>query len=114
MSQGKVQAIIQEDANAAIQSYKGRLFWLFIVGLFCYICIFYYLYVDSIAYAFGRSAFLYRITFCDTLVVIFLLSKHYHHKDALVFYPKSAEANESLAQLLKVQAGTYAVPAVLY
>jgi hypothetical protein len=47
ISQGKVQAIIQEDANAAIQSFK----------------------------------------------------------DALVFYPKSAEANESLAQLLKVQAG---------
>eukprot|EP00596_Hydrurales_sp_CCMP1899_P010163 CAMPEP_0119037214 /NCGR_PEP_ID=MMETSP1177-20130426/5419_1 /TAXON_ID=2985 /ORGANISM="Ochromonas sp, Strain CCMP1899" /LENGTH=607 /DNA_ID=CAMNT_0006998151 /DNA_START=90 /DNA_END=1910 /DNA_ORIENTATION=+ len=48
INKGKVQAIIQEDANAAIQSYR----------------------------------------------------------DALVFYPKSAEANESLAQLLRVQADT--------
>jgi hypothetical protein len=29
------------------------LFWLFIVGLFCYICIFYYSNVDSLTYAFG-------------------------------------------------------------
>jgi hypothetical protein len=71
---------------------------LFIVGLFCYFCIFYYLYVDSLTYAyifihiyiytytytytyiyiyaFGWSAFLGRIGFCDTFVVIFL-SKHH-------------------------------------
>jgi hypothetical protein len=36
------------------------------------ICIFYYLYVDSLTYAFGWSVFLCRIRFCDTLVVIFL------------------------------------------
>jgi hypothetical protein len=52
--------------------------WLFIVGLFCCIYIFYYLYVDSLTYAFGMSAFLRWIIFCDILVVIFL-SKHYHH-----------------------------------
>jgi hypothetical protein len=40
-------------------------------GLFCYICIIYNLYVDSLTYAFGWSAFLCRIRFCDTLVVIF-------------------------------------------
>jgi hypothetical protein len=27
--------------------FMGGMFWLFIVGLFCYICIFHYLYVDS-------------------------------------------------------------------
>jgi hypothetical protein len=53
--------------------------WLFIFGLFCYICIFYYLYVDSLTYAFGKSAFLFRIRFCDTLVVILFLSTHHHH-----------------------------------
>jgi hypothetical protein len=31
----------------------GEMFWLFIVGLFRYICIFYYLYVDFLTYAFG-------------------------------------------------------------
>jgi hypothetical protein len=45
--------------------------------MFCYICIFYNLYVDSLTYAFGWSTFLCRIRFCDTLVVIFL-SKHHH------------------------------------
>jgi hypothetical protein len=39
----------------------------------------YYLYVDSLTYAFGWSAFMCRIRFCDTLVVIFLLSKHHYH-----------------------------------
>jgi hypothetical protein len=43
-----------------------------VVGLFCYIFIFYYLYVDSLTYVLGWSAFLCRIGFCDTLVVIFL------------------------------------------
>jgi hypothetical protein len=38
----------------------------------------YYLHVDSLTYAFGWSAFLCRIIFCDTLVVIFL-SKYHHH-----------------------------------
>jgi hypothetical protein len=33
--------------------------------------IFYYLYVDSLIYAFGWSAFLSRIRFCDTVVIIF-------------------------------------------
>jgi hypothetical protein len=37
----------------------------------CYICIFYYLYVDSLTHAFGWSAYLCRIRFCDNLVVIF-------------------------------------------
>jgi hypothetical protein len=46
----------------------------------CYICIFYYLYVDSLTYAFDWFAFFSRIRFCDTLVVIFLLSKHHHHR----------------------------------
>jgi hypothetical protein len=49
----------------------GGLFWLFIVGLFCYICIFYYLYVDSLTHTFGWSAFLCRIRFYDTLVIFF-------------------------------------------
>jgi hypothetical protein len=57
----------------------GGMFWIFIVGLFCYICIFRYLYVDSLTYAFGWSAFLCRIKFCDTLVVKSFLSKHHHH-----------------------------------
>jgi hypothetical protein len=35
------------------------------------ICIFYYLFVDSFIYAFGWSAFLCRIRFCDTLIVTF-------------------------------------------
>jgi hypothetical protein len=35
------------------------------------ICIIYYLYVDSLSYAFGWSAFLCRINFCDNLVVVF-------------------------------------------
>jgi hypothetical protein len=48
------------------QSQMCGLFWLFIVGLFCYICIFYYLYVDSLTSAFGWSAFLCRIRFRDT------------------------------------------------
>jgi hypothetical protein len=59
------------------------MFWLFIVGLFCYFCIFYYLYVDSLTYAFGWSAFLCRIRFCDTLVVIFLSKHHHHHRELL-------------------------------
>jgi hypothetical protein len=50
-----------------------------IVGLFCYDISLYYLYVDSLTYAFSWSAFLCRIRFCDTLVVIFL-SKHHHHE----------------------------------
>jgi hypothetical protein len=52
----------------------GRyVFWVFIVGLFCfcYLCIFYHLYVDSFTYTFGWSTFLCRIKFYDTLVVIF-------------------------------------------
>jgi hypothetical protein len=36
-------------------------------------------YVDSLTYAFGWSAFFCRIRFCDTLVEIFFLCKHYHH-----------------------------------
>jgi hypothetical protein len=51
--------------------FMGGMFWLFIVGLF-------YFHIDSLAYAFGWSAFLCRIGFYDTLVVIFL-SKHHHH-----------------------------------
>jgi hypothetical protein len=46
--------------------FMGGLFWLFIVWLFYYICIFYYLYVDSFTSAFGWSTFLCRIRFCDT------------------------------------------------
>jgi hypothetical protein len=42
------------------------------VSLGYYICIFFYFHVDSLTYAFGWSAFLCRIRFCDTLVVIFL------------------------------------------
>jgi hypothetical protein len=49
-----------------IHFFMGGLFWLFIVGLFCCICIFYYLYVDSLTYAFGWSVFLCRMSFCDT------------------------------------------------
>jgi hypothetical protein len=49
----------------------GWIVLLFIVGLFYYICIFYYFYVDSPTYAFDKSAFLCRIRFCDTLVIIF-------------------------------------------
>jgi hypothetical protein len=33
------------------------MFGLYFVGLLCYICIFYYSYVDSLTYAFGWSAF---------------------------------------------------------
>jgi hypothetical protein len=36
-----------------------------------YICIFNYLYIDSFTHAFGWSAFLCRMTFRETLVVIF-------------------------------------------
>jgi hypothetical protein len=50
---------------------KVFIFCFFIFGLFCYICIFYYLYVDSLPYAFIWSPFMCRIRFCDTLVVIF-------------------------------------------
>jgi hypothetical protein len=57
----------------------GGMFWLSIVGLFCYICIFYDLYGDSLTYAFGWSAFLCRIRFCYTLVVIFSSKHHDHH-----------------------------------
>jgi hypothetical protein len=39
----------------------------FIVRLFCYIYIFFYMYVDFLTSAFGWSAFLCRIRFCDTL-----------------------------------------------
>jgi hypothetical protein len=41
--------------------------------------VFYYFYVDSLSYFFGWSAFLCRIRFCDTLVVIFFICKHHHH-----------------------------------
>jgi hypothetical protein len=41
-----------------------------VLGKVCHIFIFYYLYVDSLTYAFGWSAFLCRIRFCDTVVVI--------------------------------------------
>jgi hypothetical protein len=40
--------------------------WLAQLGihrLFCYICIFYYLYDDSLTYAFGCNEFLWRIRF---------------------------------------------------
>jgi hypothetical protein len=47
------------------------MFWLCIDRLLCYICIFYYLYVDSLTYAFGWPAFLCKIRFCDILVIIF-------------------------------------------
>jgi hypothetical protein len=46
--------------------FMGGMFWLFIVGLFCYI----YLLFDSSIYIFGWSAFLW-IRFFDTLDVIF-------------------------------------------
>jgi hypothetical protein len=46
--------------------FMGGSFWLFIVGLFCYICIFYHLCVEDLTYAFGWSAFLCRSRFCDT------------------------------------------------
>jgi hypothetical protein len=51
--------------------FMGGMFWLFIVELLCYICIFYYMYVVALTYAFGWSAFLCRVKFLDTLVVIF-------------------------------------------
>jgi hypothetical protein len=54
-------------SDSAIQ--VCEIFWLYIVGLFCYICIFNYLHVESLTYAFGWSAFLCRIRFCDTFVV---------------------------------------------
>jgi hypothetical protein len=41
--------------------------------------IFCYLHVDSFTYASGWYAFLCRMSFCDTLVVIFLLRKHHYH-----------------------------------
>jgi hypothetical protein len=47
------------------------IFWLFVVGFFCHISIFRYLTVNSLTYAFGWSAFLCRIRFCDTLVEIY-------------------------------------------
>jgi hypothetical protein len=62
-----------------IYFFMGGLFWLFIFGLFFYICIFYYLYVDSLTYPFGWSAFLCRIRFCDTLSLKSFLSTHHHH-----------------------------------
>jgi hypothetical protein len=40
---------------------------------------FYYLYINSLTYAFGWSAFLCRIRFCDTLVVIFFHHHHHYH-----------------------------------
>jgi hypothetical protein len=63
--------------------FMGGMIWLFIVGLFCYICIFHYLYVDSLTYAFGWSAFMCRFKFCDTLVVMFLSKHHHHHADPM-------------------------------
>jgi hypothetical protein len=60
---------------------------IFIVGLFCYV--FYYLYIDSFTCAFGCSAFLCRIRFCNTLVNFF--SKHHHHR------VKNKEFNEHMA-----------------
>jgi hypothetical protein len=47
--------------------------WLFIVKMFCYICIFYYLYVDSLTYAFGWSAlhFCVGLDFSTPLDVMF-------------------------------------------
>jgi hypothetical protein len=46
------------------------------------LCIFYYLYVDSLTltYAFGWSAFMCRIRFCDTLVVIFFKQTSSSHQ----------------------------------
>jgi hypothetical protein len=44
-----------------------------------YICIFYYLYVDSITHAFGWSVFLCRIRFCDILSLLSFLSKNHNH-----------------------------------
>jgi hypothetical protein len=37
-------------------------------------------YVDSLIYAFGWSAFLCRNRFGDILVFILFLSKHHHHR----------------------------------
>jgi hypothetical protein len=71
------------------------MFWLFIVGLFRYICIFYYLYVDSLTYAFRWSAFLCRIKFCDTLVEFFLSKHHHHHHRAISFSLLRLVANHS-------------------
>jgi hypothetical protein len=61
------------------------MFWLFIIGLFFYIYIFDYLYVDSLTYAFGWSAFLCRIRFCDALAIIFYLVKLQHYKLAMSY-----------------------------
>jgi hypothetical protein len=44
--------LMNNEALDSIQKSLG-IFWLFIVGLFFFVCIFYYLYVDSLTYAFG-------------------------------------------------------------
>ncbi len=41
--------------------FMGGLFWLFIAGLFCYICILFYLRVDPFTYASSWSTYLCRI-----------------------------------------------------
>jgi hypothetical protein len=77
----------------------GGMFWLFIVGLFCYIYIFYYLYVDSLTYAFGWSAFLCRIRFFNTLSLLSFLRKqyHYHHQ----VHPHISEALRTMLDQLE-------------
>jgi hypothetical protein len=45
-----------------------------------YICVF-FLYVDSLTYAFGWSAFLCRIRFCDTPRCNIFLSKNHHQQE---------------------------------
>jgi hypothetical protein len=47
---------------------------------------FYYLYINSLTYAFGWSAFLCRIRFCDTLVVIFFHHHHHYNHHHLCHY----------------------------
>jgi hypothetical protein len=64
---------IQEGkrVRVCIQQSMGLGIFTGIVELFCYICVFFYLYIDSLIHTFGWSAFLCRIRFCDTLVIIF-------------------------------------------
>jgi hypothetical protein len=84
-------------------------FWLFIIVLFCYICYFYYLYVVSLIYAFGWSAFLCRIRFCDTPRCNLFLSKlhHHHHHQSLVVPPVKYNANSPYGLTADIMIGVY-------
>jgi hypothetical protein len=61
-------SIVRTDVLGFLYFFMGGMFWLSIVRLFCYICIFYHLYVDSLTYAFDWSAFLCRSRFLTPLL----------------------------------------------